>query len=533
MKKIKLLSCLSFVSALAVAMPVFTTACNNDKQPQQQIITMNINKDAWYVKPTKTLYSTLYWTQKENVDFGDMNDKIWNEIDNNGIYSIENNSDPILNATWSEDFKAINIHPSAMGDFKLEFKVTFAKDQDPTQAGNVYVITSNIVVKDFTPAKEENELIYDGRLFELADNIDVNLFTTWDASAGIKQTYPLKNGGSLTIDYNADANKLTSVSLGSVKENTTTIPNAFLKYCSNLSYIDLSGLCNVTTVGDDFLFGCGSLTFIDLAPLSNVRTIGSEFIGCSAVSNLPSIDLSPLSQVRTIGDNFLHGNSNTAFTSLDLSPLSKVTSVGNGFLRQCSKLVSLDLSPMKSLESIGNSFLYLCANLKTLTFPDDWKVTSIGDDFLWKCTYLETLHLTNNAITSIGSGFLKDCSTMSSITFPENWCISTIGNEFLSGCKKISDLTIPAKWANITSIGNGFLFHCDALGTLGMNTIPASVFPEGDDKTSFVASNGGATLCSPGVWITTTDGDNYKTKFYTISDPSTSTYRSIRTRLPA
>jgi len=104
--------------------------------------------------------------------------------------------------------------------------------------------------------------------------------------------------------------KLRSIP-GNIKKIILNFPNLiriedrFLRRCTGLVDIDLSGLVELISIGDEFLSGCSRLTEVDVSGLAGLITIGDDFL--SGCGDLDDIDLSGLRGLVAIGDRFLFG----------------------------------------------------------------------------------------------------------------------------------------------------------------------------------------------------------------------------------
>ena len=208
----------------------------------------------------------------------------------------------------------------------------------------------------------DNKLTYDGTEYILVDNIAPDLFVTYSSGSYKTQTYPLKNGETLVIDYSDETEraKLTSLELHTFSK--TQIGNYFLSYCTSLSSVDLSGLSSVTSIGDNFLDNCTSLASLNL-DLPILTKIGNSFLSCCEDLTSLTLDFPVLTQ---IGDGFL--NICSTLNSLTLNfPI--LTQIGHSFLCYCEALTSLTLD-FPALTQINYAFLYSCSALTTLTLWD-------------------------------------------------------------------------------------------------------------------------------------------------------------------
>ena len=133
--------------------------------------------------------------------------------------------------------------------------------------------------------------------------------------------------------------------------------------------------------GDGFLAHHTWLTTIILPEESDVEDTCDDFLkGCSG---LTTIDLSGLIKVKYIGDGFLAKC--TSLTTITLPEENAVEDIGNNFLMQCSGLTTIDLSGLSSVRNVGDGFLAKCTSLETITLPQGTALQKIGNDFLWEC----------------------------------------------------------------------------------------------------------------------------------------------------
>ena len=109
MKKAKLITAVSSLSVVSALVPIAATSCSSKDNGIEA--RMNIYSRAWTSSPTKEYTSILEWTNKEKVNFIDLDQQIQNEINNNWIHHVENLSDSELRSTFTADFKSIYIHP--------------------------------------------------------------------------------------------------------------------------------------------------------------------------------------------------------------------------------------------------------------------------------------------------------------------------------------------------------------------------------------------------------------------------------------
>ena len=146
----------------------------------------------------------------------------------------------------------------------------------------------------------DNKLTYDGTEYILIDNIDPNLFITYN-SGYLTQTYPLKNGGTLEINYATNRAKLTSLELHTISKDTIT--GNFLYGCSGLTSLTLD-LPNFTTFYYSFLSNCSGLTSLTL-DLPSLTSTGYFLPNCSGLTSLTLWDQDP-STVSVSSSNFMY-----------------------------------------------------------------------------------------------------------------------------------------------------------------------------------------------------------------------------------
>ena len=119
---------------------------------------------------------------------------------------------------------------------------------------------------------------------------------------------------------------------------TKKIPHDFLRSCSQLVSVNMSGLTAVTSIGGSFCYGCSSLTSVNMSGLTAVTSIGGTF--CYRCSSLTSVNMSGLTAVTSIGDTFCYQCS--SLTSVNMSGLTFRTNIGSPFCYECSSLTSLE-----------------------------------------------------------------------------------------------------------------------------------------------------------------------------------------------
>ena len=259
MKKIKIITTASSLAAFGGGTVVATTSCSS-----------------------KTNIDDLNWVKRDKY-YSSKSEGIWEQIklDNEGLFDWLNYApiDPYISVNGTDI--AISITASDGSDYKGEVK------------WNATVV--------------ENKIVFDDGEYLLADNIPAEKFKTFYQEYGtsyyLSQTYNLKTGGTLTIDFGDE-----------------TDTSYFLYGCSGLKSVDLGGLQHNTTIESYFLGNCSSLTSVDLSPFKQVTAIDEYFL--SGCSSLASLELLPfLKKVQKVNDGFLFCcNSLTELNLDDISP---------------------------------------------------------------------------------------------------------------------------------------------------------------------------------------------------------------------
>ena len=183
--------------------------------------------------------------------------------------------------------------------------------------------------------------LLDGETFTPVDNIDPNEFCTDDNSYFyidvVEQPEPLK----------MESEELVSLQLVNVDPTITSLNNDFLRFCINLTDVNMSGLSHITTIGGNFMWNCEKMETINLAGLENVTHVGTYFIASC--------------------DDLI---------SINLSNMSKLENVDTECLAENDKLETVDISGWVSLKNpeagqyaILDYFLYNADNLADLYLP--------------------------------------------------------------------------------------------------------------------------------------------------------------------
>ena len=268
-----------------------------------------------------------------------------------------------------------------------------------------------------------------------------------------------------------------------------TVPDNFLRL-STFTTVKLDGLVNVTTICDAFMTGCPNLTSVDLSPLRSVQSVGVGFlIGCV---KLVSVNLSALHRLTTIPVGFLRGC--TSLKDVNFTALINVEHIKSGFLDSscCVDPVHINLSSMMKLKTIGEHFmsysvaiskvtfpavhlqqhnvprrfLLLCRSLKEVDLSMFANVSSIDESFLEACIELESINLSPlSNVVSIKEKFMSNCNTVPSVDLTPLRQVTILPNNFMMGCSSISTLDMSA-FQNVQEVGFGFLSGCRRLKTL-------------------------------------------------------------------
>lgn len=204
---------------------------------------------------------------------------------------------------------------------------------------------------------------------------------------------------------------LANINLGALSR-ITTIPAAFLQWCTALESLDLRPLTSVREIGVCFLYKCRSLIGIDLTPLSRITTIPSSFLfNCGALTH---IDLSPLINVVKVGPTFV--GVCCGLTSINLTGLSNITVIPPSFLQGCTMLTDVDLSPLTSVTTVGPNFMSNCPSLTHIDLTPLSQVTIIEASFLEGCSALKQVGLgALTGVTHIGPQFMRNCASLVSV----------------------------------------------------------------------------------------------------------------------
>ena len=252
MKKLKLLTSLGIVSTLSCTAAVSITACTDDTDIK---ITTDMPSTITDMIAKAYTLDVTYSGKKVDLD--------------KAIVNVSSANDDILTATWDKREQKMIITPvSTRGSTVVDIVITDTNNK----TGRV-ILPVDIEVY--------NKFVYDGKSYEMADNVDPSKFITKNSNnAYISQEIPVIIGGSettITIGGNQDKwNLLTSLAFSSTTSVETTIEDNFLRGCYNLTSVDLSGLSNINSIGQYFLSASLSLDHLDLSPLTNIDDNGID-----------------------------------------------------------------------------------------------------------------------------------------------------------------------------------------------------------------------------------------------------------------
>ena len=378
----------------------------------------------------------------------------------------------------------------------------------------------------------------------------------------INELVPNYNGHITVADVPMSPQILTELHIVNTTGETMSIPNNFLKGCTNLRKLNLSGI-KTTSIQNTYLAfpdarnfavdrleelavpeivegtegseititdflnintGMTSLKKIDFTGFKNVKRIKGWYF-CNTCRALDNVDLSPMTSLVEIGVGFMYncsGITNIKLYDEDKSQgLTNLQVIRNSFMVGCSSLTELDMSGLDNLKVIGAEFLKNCTSLTTLKFPGDSTnqnaIQSIGHDtennewkvigqFLYGCTSLQKL----------------DFSPLNNNNFAANTQITGVDAEFRNKPYK----TIYAAYYDFGVEGQALMcFGCTSLTEVDFGTLttifgPSSTLGSGNvDGTSFY-TKAFATEDEANAYIAGSDGMTWTNgtslKSYTI-----------------
>ncbi|MCF0227884.1 MAG: leucine-rich repeat protein, partial [Malacoplasma sp.] len=324
-------------------------------------ITLNANKDS------SSYYGSVFANLNIKTNINDYN---WNF--DAGNYNALMSEQDVIN-----QFKMVN----PAGENGLPEDIYDEKNVDVTANGSgknwdIYLSTTNSLKYGSSIIKTlsvSGGMIYAGKLYTLAENIDPNKFCGTD-----DWIIPTKESGDVTITDHQLLKELCFVN-----NNCTEIGDNFL-YQSGVETLDISNISNLKTVGHYFLYNCSYLMNLKL-PKDTIESIGNYFLyNCHNLRG--SIDLTSYKET-SIPNNFMVNCFN--LDSVNLSGLSQVTYIDHGFLT--GFLGSLDISDWTSMKDVTLGFLP--ATLSSLKMDNWTQITKSSANFFPNEMSLKTISL--------------------------------------------------------------------------------------------------------------------------------------------
>ena len=188
-----------------------------------------------------------------------------------------------------------------------------------------------------TEIKSANGMVFDGKVYEIADNVDLNAFCwvpTFFSETEYFMSIPLKNGKyfNITMDNRFD---LTKLKITSINKDIDYINNDFLSYLPNLKELTISDYSHITEIGDRFLVA-NTLETVDISTFTNMELIGDDFLAMSYNLEGPDIidPVNGYTELSTIGMHFLAGCPNLTVADLTSFPNTNLK-IGEGMYSDC------------------------------------------------------------------------------------------------------------------------------------------------------------------------------------------------------
>ncbi|MCF0227983.1 MAG: leucine-rich repeat protein, partial [Malacoplasma sp.] len=378
MKKIKLLTSLSALSALGSGVALTAIGCsnNNNEDVVETDNYVQTNSDKFYiandfdpnifcgdtatisfVSPTKTetgIQRTVNKTDIKRITIKSIKSTVTNLKDKflNGFTSISSIDlsalSSILNFGTQFIYNCDNLTEINIGSISKD-RIPHDTNSFATENKDAVCYTNGIKLiypeddiewvrwvwtnlidhnSTTTPYRKINAnfngMEFENQKYILEDNIDPNKFIACSQMPSLdfdwKTTqYSVKGGTPVTIKYENDRSSLTQVILTHPDTNVKSIENCLLHECTNLTKLEIGTLPQLTEIGRNFLVNCSSLKQFNLSCLASVIKEGGELLyGCSS---LTSIDLTPMTNITDIGPSFLAGCTNLKRIDLfDKSP---------------------------------------------------------------------------------------------------------------------------------------------------------------------------------------------------------------------
>ena len=190
--------------------------------------------------------------------------------------NVESSNEDVLSGTYSNGI--VTIKGKSGGNATLTLKVT-----------DVNKHYNKTTTESITVTLSPNTIICNGGMtYELADNLDPNLFVSYAEGAGtLTKEIPKKDGGNIVFSDSDEWGDIEEIKLGNRDPTNTDISDYFLYFCRELQTLDLTGLVNVKTINKSFLSLCNSLINIDMGsiPASAFGTDDGTSFACYATSN--------------------------------------------------------------------------------------------------------------------------------------------------------------------------------------------------------------------------------------------------------
>ena len=384
MKKIKLLTSLGAISALGSGVAVIATGCSEEKKLDASLaITLNYaNLDI--VSPGGDI------TWKFYVSYNALPTKIKKlEV------TSSNNNVATIDAVNVEN-QSFRINGVDEGNADITIKITDSGDHY-----NEYTHTIYVAGDDVGTHPNYIGTIY-GRYV-----IDYE-FT----QADINELVPNYNGNITIADVPLSPTILTELHIGKIKDDAViNLPSNFLKGCTNLRKLNLSGI-KTTSIQNTYLAN----------PDGNFATnLLQELV-------VPEIVLGSQKSEIVITDFLNTTTGLPSLTKVDLTGFKNVKRIkGWWFCNKCTALTDINLYAMENLVEIGVGFMQGCTSLKNVTlwqqngdeFTGLTKLQVIRNSFMIGCTGLESLDMSGlENLKVIGGEFLKNCISLTSIKLP-------------------------------------------------------------------------------------------------------------------
>ena len=279
MKKAKLIATICSFATIAATTTICVVSCSNNS-----IIRKNL---------AKTEYNVSIFANE------------------GGIVTVTVNGEEKTAKSFEEKLAfGTNLKVSAFPFAGYKFNKWSDSDTEVASTRNITIDSDKDIIVSFTKVTEEknlqtpakhafNKMIYDEKTYELANDIDPNVFCFKSETISIPQL-----NGEEDIKINIEeSSKLTAVDLKSCDSSVISIDDNFLSDCTGLKSVNLNGLSKILIVGYDFMRNCEELKTLDLTCLRDSVKIESHFLsGCKSLTDLtlPNMDIT-LEKVKSDG----------------------------------------------------------------------------------------------------------------------------------------------------------------------------------------------------------------------------------------